>query len=443
MKKFLIKVGARTSPLSKAQVLEVHLEICKQHPHIEFESIYVETTGDKDHTTSLRSLDKTDFFTKEIDTLLLEKKCRLAIHSAKDLPDPIPQGLTLAAITKGLDAADVLVLRPRENLDTLPPGAIIATSSARREEMVKDLKNDLSFCDVRGTIGERLALLEKKQVDGVVVAEAAIIRLGLTHLNRIRLQGKTADYQGQLAILCRTEDQEMLDLFQCLDSRQKKPRVLFLGLDLPEESQNDPHFIHYPLIRIEDYPSNSPAIQESFKEMLYYTHILFTSKSAVHAFFRHFSQFGYKKQHLQGKEVISVGQQTAKVLRSYGIAQPLISSIETAEGMIELLNHLQLENAYMFWPHSAISRTVISQFLIQRKVRFKECVVYDTVINKPLKPIDLNSIDEIYFTSPSTVDAFIAVFGSLPRDKVLKAIGPITEERLNNVLTTKPESSTH
>lgn len=217
MQTITIDVGARSSPLSQAQVQEVQRELQKHHPGIVLKPILVSTTGDQDHSISLRTLGRTDFFTKEVDALLLAGQCRIAIHSAKDLPEPIPDGLRVIAITQGVDSADVLVLRPQENFAALRSGALIATSSERREEAVRQLRGDLKFIDIRGTIGERLAKLDNGEADGVVVAEAALIRLGLTHLNRIRLPGSTSPLQGQLAILSRDHDTEMVGLFSCLN----------------------------------------------------------------------------------------------------------------------------------------------------------------------------------------------------------------------------------
>ncbi|MCB1181478.1 MAG: hypothetical protein KDK55_05615, partial [Chlamydiia bacterium] len=187
---------------------------------------------DKKKNISLRTLDKTDFFTKEIDELLLKKKGRIAIHSAKDLPEPLPNGLKIMALTRGVDHSDSLVLRIKDRLETLEGGAKIATSSFRREEMVKSLRRDLTFVDIRGTIGERLDKLFNKEVDGVVIATAALIRLarishtcaryprkcekcriGLTHLNKIELPGEAAPLQGRLAVVAREDDQEMEVLF--------------------------------------------------------------------------------------------------------------------------------------------------------------------------------------------------------------------------------------
>ena len=169
----------------------------------------------------MRALDKTNFFTKEVDELQLSGRCRISIHSAKDLPDPIPDGLKIIAVTKGQDPRDALVMRPGDNFESLPANAIIATSSHRREEVVKSLRHDLRFIDLRGTIHQRLSLLEAGKADGVIVAEAALLRLGLTHLNRFYLPGDTAPFQGQLAILARENDSEMEELFQMLRYAQK------------------------------------------------------------------------------------------------------------------------------------------------------------------------------------------------------------------------------
>lgn len=190
----MLRVGARSSPLSRAQVEEIRKEF-----EFSFEVVWVETTGDLDKTTSLRALEKTDFFTRELDLMLLEEKIDLAIHSAKDLPEPLPKGLKIAAISKGVDSRDSLVIKKE-------PLQVVATSSARREEAVRQLYPNCTFIDLRGTIHERL----EKEVDGVVVAEAALIRLGLTYLKRVFLPGPTAPMQGKLAIVCREDENPLL-----------------------------------------------------------------------------------------------------------------------------------------------------------------------------------------------------------------------------------------
>ncbi len=213
----ILPVGARSSQLSRLQVQEVRVALQQFHPEVDFEVFYFMSTGDRDQKTSLRSLGRTNFFTKEIDDAVLQGTCRLGIHSAKDLPVPLTEGLALFCLTAGLDPSDSLVLRREDTLYSLPSGARIATSSIRREDMVKQLRADLQFVDLRGTIEQRLAKLDRGEADGVVIAEAALIRLGWTHLNRIRLPGPTAEGQGQLAVVGRSGDGEMEGLFSCLD----------------------------------------------------------------------------------------------------------------------------------------------------------------------------------------------------------------------------------
>ncbi|MEI8366391.1 MAG: hydroxymethylbilane synthase [Parachlamydiaceae bacterium] len=214
-----ISVGSRGSPLAKAQVEEIKDELKAFIPSIDFDCLFVDSTGDQDQVTSLRTLGKTDFFTKEIDELLLSGACRIAIHSAKDLPSPLPDGLSIVALTRGLDPSDTLVLKEGVSVDTLPASPVIATSSERREEAVRLLIPDAVFIDIRGQIRQRLSKLNDGTANGVVLAESALIRLGLTYLNRLKLPGPTTPLQGQLAVMARSDDMEMKELFACIDNR--------------------------------------------------------------------------------------------------------------------------------------------------------------------------------------------------------------------------------
>ncbi len=218
-KTYPITVGGRSSKLSQVQIEEVLAELNKHHPAVGFIPYLMETTGDLDQETSLRDLGKTDFFTREVDVAQAHGEFRISIHSAKDLPEILHPELEILAITKGVSAADSLVIPEGETLDSLPSGALIATSSERREEAVKVLRADLQFVDIRGTIEKRLEQLDMGRVDGVVIAEAALIRLRLTHHNRITLPEETVELQGQLAIVGREGDEEMRHLFSCIDSR--------------------------------------------------------------------------------------------------------------------------------------------------------------------------------------------------------------------------------
>ena len=175
-----IKVGARGSKLSQRQVEEIMGGLGR-----EYECGWVETMGDRDLISSLVQMDKTNFFTREIDEKVLEGKCDVGIHSAKDLPEPLPKGLKLIALTQGIDSSDSLVMRDEDRLETLKKGAVIGSSSPRRNRVVRGLRPDFLCKELRGPVGMRLEMLDRGDVDALVVAEAALIRLGLTGRNRM------------------------------------------------------------------------------------------------------------------------------------------------------------------------------------------------------------------------------------------------------------------
>ncbi len=201
-----LRVGARSSPLSRAQFEEVSHEFFDKNPSLIIEPVWASSPGDRDRGISLRGLERSDLFTRDLDAMLLSGDIDLAIHSAKDLPEPLPFGLQIVVLTKGLDPRDSLVLREGLSLEALPKGAVIATSSERREAMVRKLNPFVRCIDLRGCIEERLAKLSSGEADGVVVAEAALIRLKLTHLHRVILPGDTVPLQGKLAIVGRAEE---------------------------------------------------------------------------------------------------------------------------------------------------------------------------------------------------------------------------------------------
>ncbi|MGK5593924.1 MAG: hydroxymethylbilane synthase [Parachlamydiaceae bacterium] len=422
-------VGARKSPLSQKQIEEVFNEIVLYHPHISFSPLLLETTGDKDLLTSLRNLDKTDFFTREIDQLLLEGKCRIAIHSAKDLPDPLPKGLAIVAITKGIDSSDALVLREDQTLEQLSSHARIATSSQKREEAIKRLRPDLSYVDIRGTIEMRLKALDEGVVDGVVIAEAALIRLNLVHRNRLKLDIETAPLQGKLAIIAREHDVFMQRLFSCIDDR-KQIRSLYLGLDLPSKNFDDRRLIHQPIINVKPRAFGETDILEAFQELPLYTHLIFTSKSAVKLFFQALPKFQVPLLFLHQKSFVAVGQGTQRAIEEHGFKVAVTAQEEQAEGVIEALKDLSPTSTYLFWPHSSLARPLITDYFIQHGYRFKECPLYDTVPYEKFKLPSLESFDEIIFTSPSTVKAFFHLYPNFSEDKIFTTIGPITKSCL-------------
>ncbi|PCI95109.1 hydroxymethylbilane synthase [Candidatus Aerophobetes bacterium] len=215
-----IKIAARESNLSKVQVEEIYHELLALGADVTFTKTFVKTTGDLDQKTSLADMDKTNFFTKEVDELVLSGNSDVGIHAAKDLPEPLPKGLEVFAITKGKDPRDSLILREEETLQSLGENPRVGTSSKRREKMIKDLINGALLVDIRGTIEKRLQLLEDGAVDALVIAEVALIRLNLTHLNRVFLEGETAAYQGQIAVVGKEKNVELKRVFKGLNEQK-------------------------------------------------------------------------------------------------------------------------------------------------------------------------------------------------------------------------------
>jgi hydroxymethylbilane synthase len=434
-----ITVGARSSPLSKEQVREVLSEIQKFHPEVEFLPSWFETTGDKDLETSLKTLGNSDFFSKEIDEKQLNGEFRLSIHSAKDLPEPLKNGLQIIALTEGKDPRDALVFRENETLATLCPHAKIATSSLRRDDCITMLREDLVPVDIRGTIHKRLEALFSGRVDGVVIAKAALIRLGLENLNHMLLPVETPPRQGRLAIVAKDDDEEMKRLFSCLDVKVKKrPHILYLGLRAPQKEApqlaKDAYFTHAPIIQTRAFPLS----EESRRLLSFASHLLITSKTAI----------AYLLEQIEDKNKIlnipcfAVGKSTATTLLEQGFTTIYTAEEETQEGLIELITSTPFSTPpTFFWPHSKSSRKNLAQFLTKHH-RVHECVLYETVPNLHFCIRDIQGFDALFFTSPSTIQAYLYFFKNLPTDKTLFAIGKITYEALqthnqNNQLTIK------
>lgn len=216
---------------------------------------------------------------------------------------------------------------------------------------------------------------------------------------------------------------------------EKEKTILYLGLNPPRALSNTT-IIHYPVIRIVPRSFHSPEIIQAFHYWSKYTHIILTSRNAVQILFAFLPFFGYDAVSLQKKQVIAIGKKTAEVLSLKGIRAAMISQEETSEGIVTELKKMGSQNwcdAFFFWPHSALSRQIISDYLTFEKIPYRACVLYDTYAQRPEPIPNLDEIDEIVFTSPSCVDAFLQIFGTLRRDKILTSIGPITQQYITSL----------
>ncbi len=232
----ILRIGTRPSNLALKQVEEICSILSTQCPiSVKFEIKTYDTTGDKDKITPISDVEGTDFFTDRIDKALLNGEIDFAVHSAKDLPGKLSDGLVVACITESIDPYDVLIVRPGleslGSLDKLPYGAKIGTSSKRRKEQLKKYRHDFQIIDIRGNIEERLKLLdnnelritnyELRNLDAIVIAAAGLIRLGLENKISQRIPFEILQphpLQGCLAVVVRKDDKELIELFKKLDT---------------------------------------------------------------------------------------------------------------------------------------------------------------------------------------------------------------------------------
>lgn len=223
----LIRIGSRPSPLALLQVNEVVDLLQEKGISLQYELIKIPTQGDQDKKTRLTSNVADDFFTNNIDHALLKGKIDAAIHSAKDLPQKLNPKLEVVALTSCLDDTDAWV--SPTPFDRLPSKAKVGTSSFLRQDAIRRLRPDLKLVPVRGTIQERIRLIEEGKIDGIIAATCALKRLKLERLIKDIFPWEGAPLQGQLAVVCRRDDQNLKKIFGCLDVRRTYGKVYLVG----------------------------------------------------------------------------------------------------------------------------------------------------------------------------------------------------------------------
>ncbi len=238
-----IRAATRGSALARWQADRLAALVTVDRPDCTVEIVIVETTGDLDRMTPLEQMGGQGVFVKEVQNAVLDGRADVAVHSAKDLPALIPDGLILAAIPERADPRDALV---GCRLDDLPQGATVATGSIRRRAQLGHWRPDLTFVDLRGNIGTRLARLDGP--DGfaaIVMASAALDRLGLAPDVVERLEPSVVlpqVGQGAIAVECRVGDADTAALLAAVDDPKAHRTVaaeraflaeLGTGCDLP------------------------------------------------------------------------------------------------------------------------------------------------------------------------------------------------------------------
>ncbi len=227
-----MRIGSRKSQLALVQTYWVQKKLQKRFPNISFEVHTMSTQGDKILDVALAKIGDKGLFTKELELEMLNQEIDFAVHSLKDLPTRLPEGLALAAVTERENPADALVVHEKykgKQIDTLSEGAVIGTSSLRRLAQLRHHFPHYTFKDVRGNLNTRMAKLDGGEYDALILAAAGLQRLGMGDRIQQFLPTELSLYavgQGALGIECRADDLEVLSLLKAIEHVPTRDRVL-------------------------------------------------------------------------------------------------------------------------------------------------------------------------------------------------------------------------
>ncbi|MCB5215535.1 hydroxymethylbilane synthase [Rheinheimera aquimaris] len=224
-----IRIATRKSALALWQAEYVKAELLRHHPGLTVELVPMSTQGDKILDTPLAKIGGKGLFVKELEQAMLEGRADIAVHSMKDVPVEFPDGLMLHTICPRENPQDAFVSNQFKSIDELPPGAVVGTSSLRRQCQLKALRPDLTVRDLRGNVNTRLAKLDNGEYAAIILAAAGLIRLGFEQRIAALMPVDTslpANGQGAVGIECRSDDKEVQQLLSALEHRETRICVL-------------------------------------------------------------------------------------------------------------------------------------------------------------------------------------------------------------------------
>ncbi|ATC92931.1 hydroxymethylbilane synthase [Pseudoalteromonas tunicata] len=224
-----LRIATRKSALAlwQAEFVKAQLEI--HHPGIQVELVPMSTQGDKILDTPLAKIGGKGLFVKELEQAMLEGRADIAVHSMKDVPVEFPEGLELNTICEREDPRDAFVSNRFKTIEELPQGAVVGTSSLRRQCQIRALRPDLEIRDLRGNVNTRLAKLDEGQYDAIILAAAGLIRLEMPQRIASFIepeQSLPANGQGAVGIECRSDDITTKQLLAALEHTETRIRVL-------------------------------------------------------------------------------------------------------------------------------------------------------------------------------------------------------------------------
>lgn len=215
----MIKIATRKSPMALAQTQKVALKLTELYPDLSIDFLPLTTKGDQIQDRSLAQIGGKGLFIKALEEAILAQKADIAVHSLKDVPPILPSEFIITAVLPRLSAYDVLVSR-HGTLDTLPKGAVIGTSSVRRQAELLHYRSDLTIKMIRGNVNTRLAKLDASEYDALILGEAGLIHIGFADRITEVLAPKhflPSVGQGVIAIEVLKTRQDLIELFEPLN----------------------------------------------------------------------------------------------------------------------------------------------------------------------------------------------------------------------------------
>lgn len=229
MTKRKLVIATRESPLALKQAEWVKNQLQKIHPHLAVELLGMTTQGDKRLDVALRKIGGKGLFVKELEEALLDGRADIAVHSIKDMPMELPEGLIIPVICEREDPRDAFVSNDYQSLKVLPAHAKVGTASLRRQTQMRAMRSDLELLDLRGNMNTRLRKLDEGEFNAIILAAAGLKRLGMA--DRIRAYFSTdeslpAAGQGALGIECRADARQIQELIAPLHHQNTAYAVL-------------------------------------------------------------------------------------------------------------------------------------------------------------------------------------------------------------------------
>ncbi|MGP5647680.1 hydroxymethylbilane synthase [Psychrobacter celer] len=224
-----LNIATRQSPLALWQAEHIRDRLLALYPEMTINLLKIVTKGDKILDTPLAKIGGKGLFVKELEQALYNKDADIAVHSLKDVPMQLPEGLTLGVYCKRAAPTDAFVSNTYDSIDELPQGAVVGTSSLRRQCQIKAYRPDLQIKTLRGNVGTRLSKLDAGEYDAIILATSGLQRIELDERIRGELDIDAclpAVGQGALAIECREGDDAVLQLLAPLNDNKARIRLI-------------------------------------------------------------------------------------------------------------------------------------------------------------------------------------------------------------------------